>query len=152
MDSFSDLAFFALLAKQPSLAAAAQQLGVTPPAVSKRLAFLEKRLGVRLLNRTTRRLSLTPEGETYLVDGTKLLADLDALERTVAGSGAVPMGVLRMSATLGFGRRFIACDIARRAVGIKKASVGDFECWFFFAHKCNDKISLSLILRSNQRC
>ncbi len=107
MDGFSDLSFFTLLARQPSLSAAAQELGVTPPAVSKRLASLERRLGVRLLNRTTRRLSLTPEGETYMVDGARLLEDLDALERTVAGSGAVPMGVLRMSATLGFGRRFV---------------------------------------------
>ena len=51
MDAFSDLAFFALLHKHGSLAAAAQQLGVTPPAVSKRLAAVERRLGVRLLQR-----------------------------------------------------------------------------------------------------
>ena len=58
MNDAPDLAFFSLLARQPSLAAAAQIIGVTPPAVSRRLAALEKRLGVRLLNRTTRRLSL----------------------------------------------------------------------------------------------
>jgi len=63
MADTTDLGFFSLLARQPSLAAAAQALGVTPPAVSRRLAALEARLGVRLLNRTTRRLSLTPEGE-----------------------------------------------------------------------------------------
>ncbi|WP_349742820.1 LysR family transcriptional regulator [Roseateles cavernae] len=107
MDGFSDLAFFSLLMRHGSLAAAAQQLGITPPAVSKRLAALERRLGVRLLHRTTRRISLTPEGETYLVDGARVLAELDALERTVAGSRAAPMGLLRVSATLGFGRRHI---------------------------------------------
>ena len=80
MDAFSDLAFFSLLVKQGSLAATAQQMGVTPPAVSKRLAAIERRLGVRLLQRTTRRLSLTPEGETYLVDGARVLEELDALE------------------------------------------------------------------------
>jgi DNA-binding transcriptional LysR family regulator len=73
MDPFSDLAFFSLLVKHGSMAAAAQQLGVTPPAVSKRLAALERRLGVRLLQRTTRRIGLTPEGETYLVDGARVL-------------------------------------------------------------------------------
>ncbi|MEP6722733.1 MAG: LysR substrate-binding domain-containing protein [Variovorax sp.] len=107
MDGFSDLAFFSTVATKPSLAAAAQELGVTPPAVSKRLAGLERRLGVRLLNRTTRRISLTAEGETYLVDGARLLDELDALERTVGGSRATPKGVLRLSATLGFGRRLI---------------------------------------------
>lgn len=108
MDGFSDLAFFALLVRQGSLASAAQQLGVTPPAVSKRLAAIERRLGVRLLQRTTRRISLTPEGETYLVDGARVLDELDALERLVAGSRAAPKGLLRVSATLGFGRRHIA--------------------------------------------
>ncbi|TWG89314.1 DNA-binding transcriptional LysR family regulator [Cupriavidus gilardii J11] len=108
MDGFSDIAFFAMVNKHGSLAAAAQQLGVTPPAVSKRLAALERRLGVRLLQRTTRRLSLTPEGETYLVEGARVLAELEELERTVTGSSATPHGLLRVSATLGFGRRHIA--------------------------------------------
>jgi len=108
IDSFSDLAFFALLMRQGSLAAAAQQMGVTPPAVSKRLAALERRLGVRLLHRTTRRISLTPEGETYLVEGARVLAELEALERKVAGSRAVPKGLLRVNATLGFGRQHMA--------------------------------------------
>jgi DNA-binding transcriptional LysR family regulator len=108
MDGFSDLAFFALVARLGTLAAAAQELGITPPAVSKRLAALERRLGVRLMNRTTRRISLTPEGELYLGDGARVLDELETLERAVAGSRASPKGVLRVSATLGFGRRRIA--------------------------------------------
>ncbi|WP_431263504.1 LysR family transcriptional regulator [Roseateles chitinivorans] len=115
MDGFSDLAFFALLVKQGSLAAAAQQLGVTPPAVSKRLAAIERRLGVRLLQRTTRRIGLTPEGETYLVDGARVLEDLEALERTVAGSRAAPKGLLRVAASFGFGRKHVAPALSKFA-------------------------------------
>ena len=115
MDGFSDLAFFALLVKQGSLAAAAQQLGVTPPAVSKRLAAIERRLGVQLLQRTTRRIGLTPEGETYLVDGARVLEELEALERTVAGSRAAPKGLLRVSASFGFGRKHVAPALSRFA-------------------------------------
>ena len=115
MDGFSDLAFFNLLVKHGGLAAAAQQLGVTPSAASKRLAALEKRLGVRLLHRTTRRISLTPEGETYLVEGERVLAELEALERTVAGSRALPKGLLRVTGTLGFGRRHIAPALSKFA-------------------------------------
>ena len=117
MNGFSDLAFFTLLAKQASLAAAAQELGITPPAVSKRLALLERRLGVRLLNRTTRRASLTPEGEMYLTEGARVLEELEMLERTVSGSRATPKGIVRVSATLGFGRRHMApalSNFARR--------------------------------------
>lgn len=113
MDSFSDLAFFSLLIKHGSLAAAAQQLGITPPAVSKRLAAIERRLGVRLLQRTTRRIALTPEGETYLLDGARVLEDLETLERRVTGITAVPKGLLRVSATLGFGRKHIAPALSK---------------------------------------
>lgn len=115
MDAFSDLAFFNLLVKRGGLAAAAQELGVTPSAASKRLAALERRLGVRLLHRTTRRISLTPEGETYLVEGERVLAELEALERTVAGSRALPKGLLRVTGTLGFGRRHIAPALSKFA-------------------------------------
>lgn len=108
MDTFSNLTFFTLLIKSGTLAAAAQEIGITPPSVSKRLAALEQRLGVRLLHRTTRRISLTPEGEIYMSEGARVLADMDALERRVAGAKAVPRGQIKLSATLGFGRRHIA--------------------------------------------
>ncbi|MDD0812939.1 LysR family transcriptional regulator [Curvibacter sp. RS43] len=108
MDSFSDLMFFSLLMKHGSLASAAQELGVTPPAVSKRLAALERRLGVRLLRRTTRRMNLTPEGDLYLLGGAAVLRDMETLERQVSGSQEKPQGLLKVGATLGFGRRFIA--------------------------------------------
>jgi LysR family transcriptional regulator, transcriptional activator for dmlA len=108
MDPVSDLSFFVLLARLGNLSAAAQQLGVTPPTVSKRLAALERRLGVRLLHRTTRRVSLSAEGEAYLAEGSRLLGELQVLEQTVAGSRAAPRGLLRVHGTLGFGRRHLA--------------------------------------------
>jgi len=114
-NGFSDLAFFANVMRCGSLAAAAQEMGVSAPSVSKRLAALEDRLGVRLLQRTTRRMSLTPEGERYWVEGAAVLAELEALERGIAGSKATPQGLLRVSATLGFGRKHIAPALARFA-------------------------------------
>ncbi|MDR3410695.1 MAG: LysR family transcriptional regulator [Formivibrio sp.] len=108
MDSVSDLRFFVELVKQGSLSALARELGITPPAVSARLAQLEQRLGVRLLNRTTRRLSVTHEGELYLKTGSRLLIELDELDRQVSSSRDVPKGLLRINATFGFGRRHIA--------------------------------------------
>jgi len=104
----NDLAFFVLLAKHGSLAATARELGLTPPAVTKRLMQLEQRLGVRLLNRTTRRVSLTSEGETYLAQATRILADIRDMEESVSSSRAAPKGLLRVNATLGFGRTTIA--------------------------------------------
>lgn len=113
MDAVSDLRFFVTLARYGTLARAAQEFGVTPPTVSKRLAGMEYRLGVRLMNRTTRRISLTLEGETYLAQGERLLDEINVLEQTVAGGGATPRGRLRVHATLGFGRRHIAPAISR---------------------------------------
>jgi DNA-binding transcriptional LysR family regulator len=108
MKDSPDLQFFSILARQPSLAAASLELGVTPPAVSRRLAQLEKRLGVRLLNRTTRRLSLTAEGERYLEEGGRILREIESLERTLAAGSDVPHGLLRINATFGFGRRHLS--------------------------------------------
>lgn len=113
MDTVSDLRFFVLLTQHASLARSAQELGITPSTVSKRLAALEQRLGVRLMNRTTRRLSLTSEGEAYLAEGARILEDLDVLEQGIAGSRAMPRGLLRVHATLGFGRRHIVPAISR---------------------------------------
>ncbi|OWT63542.1 LysR family transcriptional regulator [Candidimonas nitroreducens] len=113
MDSISDLALFELVARQGSLTAAARELGVTTPSVSKRLSRLEKRLGVRLLHRTTRQISLTNEGELYLVQGSRILADVAELEQAVTSSRAEPAGLLRVNASFGFGRMHVAPAVAR---------------------------------------
>jgi DNA-binding transcriptional LysR family regulator len=107
-DIVSELSFFVLLAKLGSLAATARELGITPPAVTKRLMLMEQRLGVRLLNRTTRRVSLTGEGETYLAQAARILGDIRDMEESVSSSRAAPKGLLRVNATLGFGRTTIA--------------------------------------------
>lgn len=117
MNDVSDLAFFVRLMQCGSLAATAQELGVTPPAVSRRLAALERRLGVRLANRTTRSLAATPEGERYLEQARRILDDIGELERELAGSRSEPQGLLRVNASFGFGRRRIAplvSDFVRR--------------------------------------
>ncbi|MBD8530743.1 MULTISPECIES: LysR substrate-binding domain-containing protein [unclassified Massilia] len=107
-ESASDMQFFALVAKHGSLAAAARALGLTPPAATKRLAALEARLGVRLVNRTTRSLSLTSEGATYLEHATRILGEIREMEDAVTQGCATPRGLLRVNATLGFGRTTIA--------------------------------------------
>ena len=75
----ADLGFFSALASAGSLSAAARELGITTPAVSKHLALMEARLGVPLVVRTTRRMSLTPEGELYLESARRILADIDGI-------------------------------------------------------------------------
>ena len=104
----AEMQFFSLLVRSGSLSAAARELQVTTPAVSKRLALLEQHLGVRLLRRTTRRMALTEEGEAYLADARRILADIEALEGRLRGLTEQPAGLLRVNATLGFGRLHIA--------------------------------------------
>ena len=108
-----ELAYFAALASAGSLSAAARELNVSTAAVSKRLAAMEKRLGVGLVRRTTRRMSLTPEGELYLQHARRILAELNDLELEVSGSRGTPLGLLRVNATLGFGRSHVAPVLSR---------------------------------------
>ena len=109
----SDLGFFSALAGAGSLSAAARELGVTTPAVSKHLALMEARLGISLVNRTTRRMSLTPEGELYLDNARRILGQIDDMEQLLGVSKATPKGLLRVNATLGFGRSHVAPLISR---------------------------------------
>ena len=108
-----ELAYFAALASAGSLSAAARELNVSTAAVSKRLAAMEKRLGVGLVRRTTRRLSLTPEGELYLQHARRILAELNDMELEVSGARGTPLGLLRVNATLGFGRSHVAPVLSR---------------------------------------
>ena len=102
------MAFFSLLARLGSFSAVARELNITTPAISKRLSQMEARLGVQLLNRTTRRISLTAEGELYLEHARRILTDIDDMERLVSSAIAAPKGLLRVNATLGFGRSHIS--------------------------------------------
>jgi LysR family transcriptional regulator, transcriptional activator for dmlA len=109
----SDLGFFSALSAAGSLSAAARELGVTTPAVSKHLALMESRLGVALVNRTTRRMSLTPEGEIYLENARRILGEIEGMEELLGVAKATPSGLLRVNATLGFGRSHVAPLISR---------------------------------------
>jgi len=114
-DTAPDLTFFVLLAKLSSMTATARELGITPPAVTKRLSLMEQRLGVRLVNRTTRRISLTNEGEAYLAQATQILHQIREMEESVSSSRAAPKGLLRINGTPGFGRTRIAPIVSRFA-------------------------------------
>ncbi|HRD98304.1 MAG TPA: LysR family transcriptional regulator [Rubrivivax sp.] len=109
----TDLHFFDTLVRCGSLSAAARECDVTPSAASKWLAQLEARLGVRLVVRNTRRISLTHEGEVYLAEGRHILAEIEDLERSISSSQAAPIGLLKVHATLGFGRAFVAPAISK---------------------------------------
>ncbi|CAD5372733.1 Positive regulator of Tartrate dehydrogenase/decarboxylase/D-malic enzyme [Rubrivivax sp. A210] len=109
----ADLAFFSALAGAGSLSAAARELGISTPAVSKHLALMEARLGLALVNRTTRRMSLTPEGELYLEHARRILGEIDDMQQLLGVSKATPQGLLRVNATLGFGRSHVAPLISR---------------------------------------
>ena len=87
---------------------AARELGLTPSAISKLVTRLEDRLGVRLLNRTTRRLALTPEGEAYFHRSQRILADIGEAENEVARFRAQPKGVLRINVGTAFGLHQLA--------------------------------------------
>ena len=104
----SEMSFFSQLARTGSLSATARELGISTAAASKRLSQMEARLGVQLISRTTRRLHLTMEGETYVEQARRILADIEALEQQVSEMRAKPQGLLRVNATLGFGRSHVA--------------------------------------------
>ncbi|CAM3570573.1 LysR family transcriptional regulator [Halomonas sp. FME1] len=114
MAQLDDLAFFQHLARAGSLTATARELGLSLSAVSKRLKILEGRLGIELAARTTRRLTLTAEGERYCARGALILDELDELENSLGeGINQALSGRLRINATFGFGRRHIAPLLSR---------------------------------------
>jgi DNA-binding transcriptional LysR family regulator len=102
MSDITDLRAFVRVIEQGGFAAASNDLGITPSAVSKLVTRLEDRLGVRLLHRTTRRLSLTPEGETYHLRARDILAAIEDAEAEVSRSGQRPRGRLRVNCVPAF--------------------------------------------------
>ncbi|MCG7373176.1 MULTISPECIES: LysR substrate-binding domain-containing protein [Pseudomonas] len=115
MSAIDDLSFFQRVATRGSLTAVARELGLSLPAVSKRLTQLEQRLGVQLVQRTTRRLDLTAEGELYLEGARPILQQLEELESALGNQRQTLRGQLRINATFGFGRRHLAPILSRFA-------------------------------------
>jgi len=109
----AELGFIVALASAGSLSGAARELGITTSAVSKRLALIEARVGVPLVNRTTRRMSMTPEGDVLLEHARRILGEIADLDQLLTSSQGVPKGQLRVNATLGFGRLHVAPAISQ---------------------------------------
>jgi LysR family transcriptional activator of dmlA len=109
----AELGFLVALAGSGSLSATARDLGLSKAAVSKRLALIEQRTGVVLVSRTTRRMSLTPEGEEVVERARRILSDIEELDQLLVRSKQLPQGLLRINATLGFGRSHVAPVVSR---------------------------------------
>ncbi len=108
MDRLKQIEAFVSAATRGSLSAAARAEGVTPAIIGRRLDALEARLGVKLLLRTTRKLTITFEGQAFLEDCQRLLNDLANAEATVSLGGVRASGHLKISAPAGFGRQHVA--------------------------------------------
>ncbi|QHI98680.1 LysR family transcriptional regulator [Xylophilus rhododendri] len=108
MDKFKQVETFVSVAQRGSLTAAARAEGVASAVIGRRLDALEERLGVKLLLRTTRRLTLTHEGSAFLEDCQRILSELSEAEAGVSAGGLRASGHLRITAPAGFGRRYVA--------------------------------------------
>ena len=106
-DNLQEMAIFARVVAAGNLSAAGRELGLSTAVVSRRLTALESRLGVRLLNRTTRRTSLTDEGASYYETCTRILAEVDEADATISAGRAEPQGILRVAMSSAFGHQHI---------------------------------------------
>ena len=113
MDKLKQIESFVGVAIRGSLTAAARAEGVAPAVIGRRIDALEERLGVKLLLRTTRRITLTHEGSAFLEDCQRLLADLANAEASVSAGGVKASGHLRVTSPAGFGRRHVAPLVPR---------------------------------------
>ena len=113
MDKLKQFETFVSVAARGSLTAAARAEGVAPAIIGRRLDALEARLGVKLMVRTTRRITLTHEGSAFLEDCQRLLTDLANAEASVSAGGVKASGHLRITAPAGFGRRHVAPLVPR---------------------------------------
>ena len=113
MAKLKQIESFVSVAAKGSLTAAALAEGVAPAVIGRRIDALEERLGVKLLVRTTRRITLTHEGSAFLEDCQRLLTDLGNAEASVSAGGVKASGFLRITAPGGFGRRHVAPLVPR---------------------------------------
>lgn len=116
MDRFLAISVFAKVVEQGSFARAAARLELSTSAVSRHVAELEAHLDARLLNRTTRRLSMTESGAAFYERCVQLLADLEEAEEAVTSATVVPRGTLKLTCSITFGVRHLAPAIAAFAV------------------------------------
>lgn len=112
MKGLQPLIAFAETAKQGSFAAASRELGTAPSTLAKAVARLEASLGVKLFHRTTRQVSLTPDGERLFQRCQRVLAELEDLQADAAGTRAVPAGTLKVDAPIAYGKRYVLPALA----------------------------------------
>lgn len=112
LDHISRVGVFLEVVKHKSFAGAARSLGMTGPALSKQVQSLEDQLGVRLLHRTTRQVTLTEEGAVYSDRARKALEDLNEAEQQIQELKACPTGILKINAPMSFGKRYLTSPIA----------------------------------------
>jgi DNA-binding transcriptional LysR family regulator len=108
MDKFQEMRVFSAVVEAASFVAAADSLGMSKAAVSRYVSELEQRLGVRLMHRTTRRLSLTPEGEVFLARCRDILSSIEASESEISTHRVQVSGLLKVSVPVSFGIRHLA--------------------------------------------
>ncbi len=109
--NIGEMEAFVRAATRQSFSEAAREMNVTPSAISKLVSRLETRLGARLFNRTTRRLHLTPEGETFLSRSRRILAEIEDAESEVLTSASKPRGLLRMHSTVAFAHHQLSSSL-----------------------------------------
>ena len=115
LDRITSLQVFARVAGSGSLSAAGRELGLSQTMVTKHIAALEARLGIKLFHRTTRRLSITEAGRNYLESVERILDELEAADAGIAADRFEPRGLLRLNAPVSFGSRQIAPLLAEFA-------------------------------------
>ena len=103
-----DLLLFCTVARRSSFVAGATELGISPAHVSKRIAMLEETLGVKLFNRTTRRVNITADGEAAFLWAQKILEDVEGMVEALSGLKGEPRGVLRLATSLRLGRDYVS--------------------------------------------
>lgn len=107
MDKLHLMTVFVAVAEEEGFAAAARRLAMSPPAVTRAIAALEARLGVKLLNRSTRYVRVTEAGQRYMDDARRIIAEVDAADEATAGINAEPRGHLTVTAPVLFGKMFV---------------------------------------------
>lgn len=123
MDRFHLMTVFVAVAEAESFAAAARRLRMSPPAVTRAIASLEERLGVRLLTRTTRLVRTTDAGSRYLEDARRILIEADEADEAAAGINATPRGHLAVTAPVLFGKIYVMPVITAYQTTFKETTV-----------------------------
>ena len=113
MNNIHQVLAFATAARNGSFAKAARELSQTPSTIAKSIGRLESQLGVRLFNRTTRQVSLTPDGQQLFEQCQRILEEVELLKSAAAGASGAPTGVLRIEVPITYGRRVVVPVLAR---------------------------------------